>query len=143
MDFEDIWKFLALGLIISIFGFIFVLTFPSNDTKSTLQATVFQIVNECSDLNQDITCIEKEINTIVERIASLEEIENSNLNSMTVEVAILNSENGIESFISNQDESESTTVQNSKINTCKNFNEGCFVTSFLSNNGKMYEIIVI
>ena len=143
MDFEDVWKFLAIGLIISMFGFIFVLTFPSNDTKSTLEVTVFQIVSECSDSNQDINCIKSELNILKDRIDSFEEIENSNLNSITIEVAILNSEGGIEDFISNDKGSQSINVQNSKINTCRNFNDGCFTTSFLSNDGTSYQVIVI
>ena len=144
---DEILRYLAIGSIIAILGFILVLTFPSSDSKYIYEVYISQAVLECqnddsqnnggSGSSTGIDCLEKKI----------EEIVDSREN--TVEIAILlKNEDGqnIHKFISNYESSnQEEYIQNQKVSACQSFNSACASYSFrdVADVNKEYEILVL
>lgn len=136
MELEDIFYMLATGVSISVIGIILIIVLPPSpvQAQTTLNSYATGIIQECSLLNKDITCVSEEIDELKQDFNRIYEERGATLN-----IAIINEENGEVEYFSDSDADE--LRRNSMINSCNLF-ESC-ITKYYSYENNKYKIIIL
>lgn len=136
MELEDVFYLLANGLAISVIGIILIVVLPPSpvQAQTTLNSYTTGIIQECSLLNKDITCLTGAIDELKQDFDRIYEERGTTLN-----IAIINEENGEVEYFSDSDADEPR--RNSMINSCNLF-ESC-ITKYYSYENDKYKIIIL